>query len=71
MLYTRTCQFVCRGRALRVFIGLFVGFGSALTGSSGPVLLLPLLLILRWPVFEALGYVRVGTCMRVPLNGTV
>eukprot|EP00049_Salpingoeca_infusionum_P020352 m.363906 g.363906 ORF g.363906 m.363906 type:complete len:378 (+) comp24618_c0_seq1:62-1195(+) len=39
---------------LHIFIGIFVGFGSALTGSSGPVLLLPILLPLGWDVVQAL-----------------
>lgn len=36
-------------------IGAFVGFGSALTGTGGPVLLIPILLLLRTPVRGAVG----------------
>lgn len=43
------------GRALRVVVGVFDGFGSALTGTSGPVILLPVLIGLRWDILDALG----------------
>ena len=43
------------GRLVRVAVGLVVGAGSALTGTSGPVILLPILLSLGWPTLEALG----------------
>ena len=36
-------------------IGAFVGFGSALTGTGGAVLLVPILLLLRVPVLAAVG----------------
>lgn len=36
-------------------VGAFVGFGSALTGTGGGVLLLPILLLLRTPVLAAVG----------------
>lgn len=36
-------------------IGAFVGFGSALTGTGGAVLLVPVLLLLRTPVLAAVG----------------
>jgi uncharacterized membrane protein YfcA len=36
-------------------IGAFVGFGSALTGTGGPILLVPILLLLRTPVRVAVG----------------
>ena len=36
-------------------IGALVGFGSALTGTGGPVLLVPILLLLRTPVLAAVG----------------
>eukprot|EP00911_Craspedida_sp_UC1_P000855 UC1_evm2s650 len=55
-----------RGRALRLLIGLVVGFGSTLTGSSGPVLLLPALILLRWPVLESLGSAQV---IQLPIAG--
>lgn len=38
-----------------LLIGSGVGFGSALTGTGGPVLLMPVLMILRLPVLSALG----------------
>lgn len=36
-------------------VGAFVGFGSALTGTGGAVLLVPVLLLLRAPVLAAVG----------------
>jgi uncharacterized membrane protein YfcA len=36
-------------------VGAFVGFGSALTGTGGAVLLVPVLLLLRTPVLAAVG----------------
>ncbi len=36
-------------------VGAFVGFGSALTGTGGPILLVPILLLLRTPVRMAVG----------------
>jgi uncharacterized protein len=36
-------------------LGAFVGFGSALTGTGGAVLLVPVLLLLRVPVLAAVG----------------
>lgn len=36
-------------------LGLGVGFGSALTGTGGPVLLLPVLLLLGFPALLAVG----------------
>ena len=36
-------------------VGAFVGFGSALTGTGGAVLLVPILLLLRAPVLAAVG----------------
>lgn len=36
-------------------VGAFVGFGSALTGTGSPVLLVPILLLLRTPVRVAVG----------------
>eukprot|EP00056_Hartaetosiga_gracilis_P007086 m.103973 g.103973 ORF g.103973 m.103973 type:complete len:973 (-) comp12627_c0_seq5:135-3053(-) len=54
------CRALLFSLSIRNGIGLFcigtiVGFGSALTGSSGPVLLLPILLALRWDILMSLG----------------
>jgi uncharacterized membrane protein YfcA len=38
------------GTPLLLALGVAVGLGSALTGTGGPVLLLPLLMLLRQPV---------------------
>jgi len=38
-----------------IAIGVFVGFGSALTGTGGAVLLVPILLLLQIPVLVAVG----------------
>ena len=43
------------GVAALLAVGAFVGFGSALTGTGGPVLLVPVLLLLRAPVLAAVG----------------
>lgn len=44
---------------LLVGLGAFVGFGSALTGTGGPVLLVPLLLLLGAPPLAAVGTAQV------------
>lgn len=41
--------------SLLLALGTGVGFGSALTGTGGPVLLVPLLLLLRVPALAAVG----------------
>ena len=46
------CRF---GAPTLLAVGAFVGFGSALTGTGGGVLLLPILLLLRTPVLAAVG----------------
>ncbi len=38
-----------------LILGAGVGFGSALTGTGGPVLLLPILTLLRYPAHGAVG----------------
>ena len=48
-----------KGRVTRVGIGTVVGLGSALTGTSGPVILLPILLSLHWHTLDALGSAQV------------
>ncbi len=42
-------------RALLIFIGVVVGFGSALTGTGGPVLLVPILVTLHYPTLKTIG----------------
>lgn len=44
-----------RGRYQRLGIGLIVGAGSTLTGTSGPVLMLPIVLGMGWDVNVALS----------------
>jgi uncharacterized membrane protein YfcA len=41
--------------ALLAFLGLVVGYGSAISGTGGPVMLIPLLLLLRTPVNAAIA----------------
>ncbi len=41
--------------ALLAGVGVFVGFGSALSGTGGPLILLPILMWLRVPMLAALG----------------
>lgn len=38
-----------------IVIGLFVGFCSAMTGTGGPLVLVPLLVWMNWPVLSAVG----------------
>ena len=40
-------------------IGFGLGFGSALTGTGGPVLLIPILLFLHFPVLKSIGVSQV------------
>ena len=43
------------GTSCRLLVGAITGFGSALTGTSGPVVSLPMFLLLRWPITTSLG----------------
>ncbi|HEX9182494.1 MAG TPA: sulfite exporter TauE/SafE family protein [Burkholderiales bacterium] len=43
------------GATLLAFLGLFVGYGSAISGTGGPVMLIPILLALRTPVTAAIA----------------
>ena len=40
---------------LLVFLGFLVGYGSSLSGTGGPLLLVPSLLLLNFPVLTAVG----------------
>lgn len=42
-----------------LLVGALVGFGSALTGTGGPIMLVPILLLLRTPVLVAVGVSQV------------
>lgn len=42
-------------RVLLIFIGVLVGFGSSLTGTGGPVLLIPILITLQYPALRTIG----------------
>jgi len=42
-------------KMLLTLIGVAVGIGSALSGTGGPLLLVPLLVWLNWPVLTAVG----------------
>ncbi len=42
-------------RVLLIFIGVLVGFGSSLTGTGGPVLLIPILITLQYPALKTIG----------------
>ena len=44
-----------QSKILMLLIGAVVGFGSALSGTGGPLLLVPLLVWLNWPVLAAVG----------------
>ena len=43
------------GRGMLLALGLFTGFGSALTGTGGPVLLVPILMFLKMPVLLSIA----------------
>ena len=47
------------GNLLLLQIGAVVGFGSALTGTGGPVLLVPILVFMRAPSLTAIGVSQV------------
>jgi len=44
-----------QSKILLLLIGAVVGFGSSLSGTGGPLLLVPLLVWLQWPVLTAVG----------------
>merc|ERR1711879_171042 len=50
--------------AISCTTGMAVGFGSSITGTSGPVLLLPVLMLVRWPILPALGHAQ---AIQVPI----
>lgn len=45
--------------------GLATGIGSALSGSGGPLVLMPILVWLRWPVLAAIGQ---GQLIQIPIS---
>jgi uncharacterized protein len=47
------------GTLVLLQIGAVVGFGSALTGTGGPVLLVPILVLMRAPTLTAIGVSQV------------
>jgi uncharacterized membrane protein YfcA len=51
-------------RLILVSIGVTVGFGSALTGTGGPVLLLPILTFINVPALAAIG---VSQAIQLPI----
>ncbi len=51
-------------RIVLVLIGFAVGFGSALTGTGGPVLLLPILLLISIPALAGIG---VSQAIQLPI----
>lgn len=53
------------GAALLAFLGLLVGYGSAISGTGGPVMLIPLLLALRTPVT---GAIALGVTAGLPIT---
>ncbi len=42
-------------KPLLILIGALVGFGSSLTGTGGPVLLVPILITLHYPALKSIG----------------
>lgn len=53
------------GSALLAFLGLVVGYGSAISGTGGPVMMIPILLALRTPVAAAIA---LGVAAGLPIT---
>jgi len=53
-----------------IIIGIVVGFGSALTGTGGAVILMPIFLLLHVPALKAVGVVQ-GIQLPIALFGSV
>ncbi len=51
-------------KLLLIFIGTLVGFGSSLTGTGGPVLLVPILVTLHFPALKSIG---VSQAIQLPI----
>lgn len=51
-------------KVVLILIGVLVGFGSALTGTGGPVILLPVLLLLGLVPLVAIG---IGQAIQIPI----
>ena len=47
-----------------ILIGVLVGFGSSLTGTGGPVLLVPILMTLHYPALKSIG---VSQAIQLPI----
>jgi uncharacterized protein len=47
------------------FLGIVVGYGSAISGTGGPVMLIPILLLLRTPASEAIA---LGVASGLPIT---
>ncbi len=48
-----------------IALGLFVGYGSSVSGTGGPLLLVPSLLLLNYPVMAA---VALGIAIQIPIT---
>lgn len=55
----------CGGPFPLLCIGLVTGAGSALSGSGGPLILVPALVWLKWPVLTAVG---LGQLIQIPIS---
>jgi len=53
-----------------ILIGLIVGFGSALTGTGGAVMLMPIFLLLHVPALKAVGVVQ-GIQLPIAIFGSL
>jgi uncharacterized membrane protein YfcA len=53
------------GAGLLVFLGIVVGYGSAISGTGGPVMLIPVLFFLRTPVASAIA---LGVASGLPIT---
>jgi len=53
-----------------IIIGIIIGFGSALTGTGGAVILMPIFLLLRIPALKAVGVVQ-GIQLPIAIFGSL
>lgn len=60
----KTSRAMNLGRTSLLGLGFFTGFASALTGTGGPVVLIPILLLMGAPVLYAIG---LGQAIQVPI----
>lgn len=60
-------KYIVKSRAESFFLGMFTGFGSGLSGTGGPILLLPVLL-LRYSEVPVMNLVAIAQCASAALT---